>query len=450
MNPDSSKRQFYHAFFSLYFALVAHNVVTLSVNLADNIMLGAYSEYSLSGVAAVNQVQFIFQQLVGALGDGGVIICSQYWGKRDYAPMKKIMASAMQTAAGIALVLFLAASIAPAQIVGCFTTEPGIIAEGVKYLNIIRFTYLFFAMTQILLAALRSTEVVKIALRLSIMTFCINCGMNYVLIFGRFGFPALGVSGAAIGTLTARIAEFAVLVYFVARKEQNLSLKLSDFLHSDRLLRTDFLKTALPMMVLSGLWGLNTALQTVVLGHMTPAAIAANSAASNLFLMVKSTAVGAASATAILVGKRIGAGQLTQLRQDVRRFQGIFICIGLISGTLLFFLRIPVLKLYNLSDEAMYYANAFLMILSVVCATMSYQMPVNNGIIRGGGDTAFVIRMDLISIWCIVIPISFFAAFRLKASPIAVVCCLNADQVFKCVPACLKANFGSWVRKLTR
>lgn len=413
-------------------------------------MLGAYGEYSLSGVAAVNQVQFIFQQLVGALGDGGVIICSQYWGKGDYAPMKKIMATAMQISAGIAILLFLGASFFPAQIVGAFTTESAIIAEGVKYLNIIRFTYLFFAVTQILLATLRATEVVKIAFRLSLMTFLINCGINFLLIFGNFGFPALGVTGAAIGTLTARIAEVVVLVIYIARKETHLSIRVSDFVKSDRLLRADYVKTALPMMVLSGLWGLNTALQTVVLGHMTPAAIAANSAASNLFLMVKSTAVGAASATSIMVGKRIGAGQLTELKADVKRFQKLFVCIGLLSGILLFFLRIPVLKLYKLSDEAMYYANAFLMILSVVCATMSYQMPVNNGIIRGGGDTAFVIKMDLISIWCIVIPVSFFAAFCLKASPIVVVCCLNADQVFKCVPAFIKANYGNFVRKLTR
>lgn len=445
-----TKKEFYSTFFGLYFALVAHNVVTLSVNLADNIMLGAYGEYSLSGVAAVNQVQFIFQQLVGALGDGGVIICSQYWGKRDYAPMKKIMASAMQVSAFIGIVLFLGASLFPAQIVGCFTTEPAIIAEGVKYLHIIRFTYLFFAVTQILLATLRSTEVVKIAFRLSVMTFFVNCGINFLLIFGHFGFPALGVTGAAIGTLTARILETCVLLYYIAKKEKHLHLKITDFLQSDRLLRSDYLKTALPMMVLSGLWGLNTALQTVVLGHMTPAAIAANSAASNLFLMVKSTAVGAASATSIMVGKRIGAGQLTELKADVKRFQKLFVCIGVLSGVLLFFLRIPVLKLYKLSDEAMYYANAFLMILSIVCATMSYQMPVNNGIIRGGGDTAFVIKMDLISIWCIVIPVSFFVAFYLKASPIVVVCCLNADQVFKCVPAFLKSNYGNFVRKLTR
>lgn len=445
-----AKNEFYSTFFGLYFALVAHNVVTLSVNLADNIMLGAYGEYSLSGVAAVNQVQFIFQQLVGALGDGGVIICSQYWGKRDLPPMKRIMATAMQVSAFIAIVLFLGASFFPARIVGAFTTEPAIIAEGVKYLRIIRFTYLFFAVTQILLATLRATEIVKIAFRLSLMTFFINCGINFLLIFGHFGFPALGVTGAAIGTLTARMAEVLVLVIYIAKREKNLRIRLSDFVKSDPVLRVDYLKTALPIMALSGLWGLNTALQTAVLGHMTPAAIAANSAASNLFLMVKSTAVGAASATSIMVGKRIGAGQLAELKIDVKRFQKLFVCIGLCSGVLLFFLRIPVLKLYKLSDEAMYYANAFLMILSVVCATMSYQMPVNNGIIRGSGDTAFVIKMDLISIWCIVIPVSFFVAFYLKASPIVVVCCLNADQVFKCVPAFIKSNYGNYVRRLTR
>ena len=159
---------FYKNFFSIYVALVLQNVITLSVNLADNMMLGAYSETSLAGVAAVNQIQFVYQQILTALGDGMVIICSQYWGMHKTSPMKKIAASAMRLGLLVAVLLFMAVSIFPRKAVGIFTTDGPIIGEGVSYLNIIRFTYVFFAVTQLLLATLRSVEVVRIAFYLSI------------------------------------------------------------------------------------------------------------------------------------------------------------------------------------------------------------------------------------------------------------------------------------------
>lgn len=443
-------RAFYANFFKIYSALVLQNVITLSVNLADNLMLGAYSETSLAGVAAVNQIQFIYQQLLMALGDGLVIFCSQYWGKKQTGPMKKIAASAMHAALAVGVLLFVLVSLFPYRAVGMFTTDQAIIGEGVKYLGIIRFTYLFFAVTQLLLAALRSVEVVRIAMCLSVVTFFVNCGINYVLIYGRFGAPELGARGAAIGTLIARIIECTVLILFVVKKEKRLNLKLKDYLQFDRVLCRDYFKITAPMLVVQGLWGLNTALQTVILGHMTAAAIAANSVASTLFMMVKSMAVGAASTASIIIGKTIGMGDIKVVKQYSIRLQKLFLGIGIVSGIILFFIRIPILNLYELSASTKEMANTFLLILSVVIVGMSYQMPTNNGIIRGGGNAMFVVKMDLVSIWMIVIPLSFLMAFVVKASPAVVVCCLNADQIFKCVPAFLESHYGNWIRKLTR
>lgn len=443
-------KTFYRNFFSIYIALVLQNVVTLSVNLADNMMLGAYSETSLAGVAAVNQIQFVYQQFLLALGDGLVIFCSQYWGKRQTAPMKKIAATAMHAGLLIAIALFVLVSLFSRQAVGIFTTDGPIIGEGVRYLRIIRFTYLFFAVTQLLLAALRSTETVRIAFQLSILTFFINCGINYVLIFGNFGAPRMGVRGAAVGTLIARMIECAVLIAYIAKKDKNLNLKLKDYLQFDRVLAKDYFKVTAPMLFIQGLWGVNTALQTVILGHMKATAIAANSVASTLFLMVKSTAVGASSAASVIIGKTIGTGDIARVKEYSGRLQKMFIVIGVLSGIFLFFIRIPVLGLYDLQPATKEMANAFLIILSVVCVGMSYQMPTNNGIIRGGGNAMFVVKMDLVSIWMIVLPLSFIMAFVVKASPIVVVCCLNADQIFKCVPAFLESHYGNWICKLTR
>ncbi len=188
----------------------------------------------------------------------------------------------------------------------------------------------------------------------------------------------------------------------------------------------------------------------MILGHMSDSAIAASSVSSTLFLLLKSMAVGAASSASVIIGKTIGEGRITTVKEYAKTMQVLFIMIGIISGTILFFLRIPVLGLYDLLPETRSLANTFLMIQSIICMTMSYQMPVNNGIIRGGGSPEFVVKLDIISIWCIVIPISFLMAFVVKASPVVVFCCLNADQIFKCLPAGIKVNRGTWIKELTR
>lgn len=183
---------------------------------------------------------------------------------------------------------------------------------------------------------------------------------------------------------------------------------------------------------------------------MTSAAIAANSVASTLFLLVKSAAVGASATASVIIGKSIGSGDMELVKVYSRLMQRIFLVIGIVGGVLLYWIRVPILRLYNLTPDTMEMANQFLIILCVVFVGMSYQMPTNNGIIRGGGNPMFVVKMDLVSIWMIVLPLSFAMAFVVKASPAVVVCCLNADQIFKCIPGYLMSHYGNWMRKLTR
>lgn len=446
----NEKKNFYRNFFMIFIALVLQNVITISVNLADNIMLGSYSETSLAGVAAVNQIQFVYQQILTALGDGIVIFGSQYWGKKQIAPMKRITAIAMRSAFIVAIVLFVLICLFPYQAVGIFTTNQLIIEQGVQYLSILKYTYVFFAITQLLLAMLRMVETVQIAFVLSMITFFINCGINAVLIFGRFGFPAMGAKGAAIGTLIARIVECMILLCFVGKKENTLNMKARDFLARDKQIGKDYFKITMPIVFVQGLWGLNTAMQTVILGHMTAIAIAANSVASTLFLLVKSMTIGAASTASIIIGKAIGEGNKDNVMTYSSRLQRIFLSIGILGGIILFFIKDPVLNLYNLQVGTKMMAKHFLTILSVVFVGMSYQMPTNTGIIRGGGSTMFVVKIDLVCIWMLAIPLSFFMAFVVKASPEVVIFCLNIDQIIKCIPGFIMSHYGNWIKTLTR
>ena len=444
-----STKQFYKSFFSLFALLVLQNVVTLAVNLADNIMIGGYSEIALSGVAAVNQVQFVYQQLLMGLGDTLVIFGSRFWGEGDLFHIKKVSAIGMRVALTIGVVVFVATGLFPRGVLSLFTSDGPIIEEGMSYLAIVRYSYFFFAITQLLLATLRCVETVQIAFILSIVAFCTNCGINYVLIYGRFGAPCMGAAGAAVGTLIARIVEFIVLLFFVKVREKKLHLHVKDFFLRDRVLTRDVLRLAIPSMFISGMWGLNIAMQTVILGHMDASAIAANSISSTLFMVLKAAAMGAAAASAIMVGKCIGEGNLAETKKIAQRLQRVFVCIGLFTGCILLLLREPILRLYNVSAETKEMAGVFILIQTVALIFMSYQMPTNCGIIKAGGSVSYVVKLDLISIWCIVIPISLIMAFWVEASPIVVVCCLNADQVFKGIPAFITVNRRQWIKKIT-
>jgi len=237
---------------------------------------------------------------------------------------------------------------------------------------------------------------------------------------------------------------------FLFTRDNALGLRPADYLRLDGRMLKDYARVSAPILLASAVWGVSNAVQTMILGHMDRAAIAAQSISSTLFLLLKVTSVGAASAAAVLVGKTIGAGDMDRLRQYTRTLQALFALIGLALALLYTAIRFPLLSLYNISDETRRMAGAFMTIQTVTIATMSYQMPVNAGIIRGGGDTGFVLKLDIISIGLIVLPLALLAAFVWHLSPVAVTFILNSDQIFKCVPAFVRVNGYRWVRRLTR
>lgn len=443
-------KSFYQSFLRLSLALMMQQAVVLSVNLADNVMLGNYSETALSGVAAVNQIQFILQQLVFGFSNGMVVLASQYWGQKKTEPIRKLLAIAFWGALSVAALLFALVSLFPTQAVGLFTNDAAIVEQGCSYLNIVRFSYLFFAATTVLLGGMRTVEKVKISLYVSLVALAVNCSINFLLIQGNFGFPELGAAGAAIGTLTARILECIIVAVYVFKKDTLLKLRPANLLQPDTLLIKDYFRVSLPLITTSFLWGCNTALQTVILGHMSSSAIAAHSISSTIFLFLKVTSVGASSAASVIIGKTVGSGNLPKIKEYARTLQVIFICIGVTLGTILFLIRIPLLSLYTLAPETRELANIFILIESTVLVTMSYQMCTNTGIISGGGDTRFVMIMDLCVIWGFVIPMSFLCAFKWNASPVIVLLMLNSDQYLKCIPAAVYGNSYRWVHKLTR
>jgi len=442
-------KSFYRSFIALSLALMAEQAVILSVNLADNVMLGSYSESALAGVAAVNQIQFVLQQLVYGVGNGVIVLGSQYWGQKRPDAVKKLSAIGLWCNLVITLLLFAAVSLFPRSALGLFTRDEGIAEQGMAYLNIMRFSYVCFGFTAVMLGTMRIAGTVKIALRVSILSLVINVAINFLLIPGRFGLPELGVRGAAIGTLTARLVEFFVVARYMFRREKQLQMKGADCLRVDRQMLGDYLRVSAPIIFASILWGVSNAVQTMILGHMDNSAIAAQSISATPFQLLKVTSVGAASAASVIIGRTIGAGDMDRLKDYTRTLQVLFVMIGAALALLYTLIRFPLLALYRVSPETRAMANAFMNIQTLVLFTMSYQMPVNSGIIRGGGDTRFMMILDIIS-QLIMYPLALVGAFTLGWSPLAIMFIVNSDQVFKCIPAYIHVNSYRWVKRLTR
>lgn len=451
-NMFTKDRAFYKTFLTLLFTLMLEQAIVLSVNLVDNFMLGNYAEDALSGVAAVNQIQFVLQQVINGITGGMIILGAQYWGQKRTDEIKKISSITMRVSIGFAVLLLIAVSAFPQKALAIFTNDADISEQGIRYLNIVRISYPFFAMSAVMTATMRVVERVKIAVEVSVVALLVNCGINYVLIFGKFGFPEMGVEGAAIGTLVARIVEWLIMIWYVHMHDTTVSMRPRDYLTTDASLSKDYFRVALPVILTSAIWGVSNALQTSILGHMSSIAIAAQSISSNVFLLLKAAAVGASSAASILIGKTIGSNQpMKKIKEYTRTLQVLFVGIGLILGLLLFVLRTPILNIYkDISAETRALSDIYMIIQSVVLVTMSYQMPTNSGLIRGGGDTKYTMILDIVSIWGIVLPSSYLAAFVFNASPVVVIMLLNSDQVFKCIPAFFRANHYKWIKRLTR
>lgn len=249
-----------------------------------------------------------------------------------------------------------------------------------------------------------------------VVSLITNGIINYTLIFGHFGFPEMGVRGAAVGTLTSRILELLIVVWYLVKKDEKLRLFDGGIrgILPDRETVWHYACVAAPILLSSVVWSISVPMQTAILGHLSADAIAANSVATTFFQYLKVIVIALSSSSAVIIGKSIGVGNEERIRSDARTLSVIDVTTGAVLGLLLFLLRHPLLSMYNLSDEAMVLADHLIIIMSCVMVGMSYQMPVSSGIIQSSGDTKFSMCVNLVSIWCIVMPLSFCAAFVWK------------------------------------
>ncbi len=443
-------KSFYRTFYPLLFIIALQHLAALGVNLVDNMMLGKYAELALSGATLVNQIQFTLQQAAGGVGMGIVVLASQYWGKQQIEPIKKIISVGVKFGFLIGLVFFIICMAIPEGVLGLFTNDQEVIAEGVRYLKIIAWTYLIFSLSNSLMYALQAVETAAIGMVMSISTICINACLNYCFIYGNLGAPELGIRGAAIATLVSRIVELVIILVYIRKIDKKLKMKLWEILRIDLTYLKDFLKLSTPVIVTGILWGVAQAAQTAILGHISQQTIAANSIAIIIFQIFAVLGMSCTNAASVVTGKTIGAGRLDKVKPCAKTMQGLFIIHGVVFGALIFICREPIVNFYDVSEETKTLAINFLAVLSVSTIGTCYEYPVQSGIIGGGGSTKYAALIDNLFMWLFTIPSAYISAFVFHFPPEVTFCFLKADQLLKCIPNSITVNRFRWVKILTK
>ena len=441
---------FYRTVIALVVPMALQNLINVGVTAADVIMLGAVGEDALSGASLAGQVQYIMTLFLFGLTSGATVLTAQYWGKGDKDAIEKILGIAVKTAVFVTALFTAAALVVPGLLLRIFTSDPVVIAEGIKYLRIVAFTYVMIGITQAYLYIMRSVERVIVATVVYLLSLICNIIMNSIFIFGLFGLPAMGVSGAALGTLCARILEVVLVAGYARFFNKDIKLRLRYVIHTDKVLFGDFMKYALPVVINEVMWGLGTAANTAILGHMGSPVVAANSVAQVARQLATVVSFGLSSAAAIYLGKTIGEKRMEHARAYAKRFIGLSLIMGVLGGAVILIASPVASAFLSLSAEAKDYLRIMFFVMSYFVVGQAFNTTMVVGIFRSGGDTRFGLILDVSTMWCCSILLGFLAAFVFKLSVPVVYMILMSDEIIKIPITSWRYRSCKWLRDVTR
>ena len=449
-NLNINWRVFYRNVFALVVPMALQNLINVGVTAIDVVMLGKVGETALSGSSLAGQIQFIMMLLFFGITSGATVLTAQYWGKKDTRTIEKILGMGLSVSLVVAAVFTIAALLIPETLMRIYSSDVEVITEGARYLRIVGLSYLCIAVTQVYLNIMRSIERVLIATFVYFMSLVVNVVVNALLIFGLCGFPKLGIVGAAIGTLCARITETVIVLVYARTRNRDVRIRLYDMFHIDRVLLRDYMVYAMPVVLNELMWGLGSSANTAVIGHMGSAAVAANSVAQVARQLATVVVFGISNATAIYLGKTIGERQILHARAYAKRFVGLSLLLGMIGGGIIL-LAAPVAGAnLELTEQAKQYMNFMFFVMSYFTIAQSVNTTMVVGVFRSGGGTRPGLIMDVSTMWGCSILIGAVAAFVLHASVPVVYVILMSDELIK-IPICVyRYRTYKWLNNVTR
>ena len=449
-------RSFYERLFRLTAPIALQNLITFSLGLIDTLMVSQLGNNEMAAVKTANVPVFLLISIVFGVQSGVGILISQYWGKRDHQNISRAIGVAAGLGVGLALVIALALFFWPVQIMDLMSNEHQLSVLGAPYLRIIGFSYVFNMLSSIYVSAQRSVENSSFGMKLFGMSTILNTGMNYLLIFGKCGFPMLGVEGAAIATLLSRVAEFVVCL-ICALRSRVIPLDWKALARPGGEMLRRFVKYSSPVLVNELFWGLGNSLLTVILGHTVISVefLAANAVMGNLNRLFLVVCFGLGAATAVMVGKAIGEGQSREeLMALSRTLSWVTILVGaalaVVALALVPLLFQPVIfPLFKLEGLSAHLATT-LAVTGFACIPFhAYSISAVTGILRAGGDVFWSTALDLGPQWLIALPLTALLGLVLNADPWFVSLAIQAESFVKC-PICLwRIRSEKWIHDVT-
>lgn len=449
-------REFYKTIFRISLPAAFQALVSFLVVVADDVMV-SYLPNKVAAQAAVSQVNSItafYTATMTGLVSGSAVLIAQYWGKKDMARIRRIFSLVLWFCVLVALAFVAVARIFPEPILRLVINggETETLGLARQYFAIACWTYIPFAVTTALIGMLRSIEVVRITLVTTVASLFVNIGLNYVLIFGHLGFPALGVRGAAIATLLTRVVELAIVWTYTFHIQKQLDIRPSELMRVDRTLSRDYVHYGLPVGLTDMQWALIGMLKAAIIGQMGATFVAANNIANSMANLGTMFTFALAGGACVMVGKAVGKGDYDAARAYSKTIQIMFFLIGLVMAGLVFLLREPFTRIYGTSadPEVFELSTVMIAILAVTLVGTSYHASCFVGINRGAGDSRFVALVDMICGWLVVLPATLLAAFVFHWPLPVVFLCTRIDQCFKWIIAFFRLRGNKWIRNITR
>lgn len=441
-------RQFYIATISIAFPIILQQFVTSFVNLIDNIMIGNVGSNALTAVTISNRIYLIFNStLFGLCGAAGIFI-AQYYGANNHKNCQKILNINIVSAFISACLFVLALITIPRQLVGIFTSNETVIKESLRYIQFAMLAYIPYAISDSIMMAFRSVGINKIQLVVGFISMCINTLLNYIMIFGNLGCPALGVQGAAIATTIARTTEMIIYLILLKRQHHYFQLDVKGLFHIDLSLIRSMLKKAVPLTINEIMFSL--ALATVFLsytrcdGTLIPALSVVDTVMQVAYIIFS----GLSSAVSILIGKRLGANQLTEAKDNSIKLITFGVMVGIVISLCIYILAPYIADFYNVESYIKEHIIILLKVKGILLPIYVYNVCIFF-ILRAGGDTLSTLIMDSGFLWCFHVLLSTVISIFFEIPLIYLYIFIESLDLIKMLVSTYFYKKGHWIKNMT-
>lgn len=444
------KQRFRKKAISVSLPIIAQNILSATISSTDVLMLERVGQNTMTAVSLASNVTNMLFMFVFGMGAAVTMLCAQYYGKKDYNAIAVVEGIALRISTIISLLFSIAAIGFPNVLMKIFTNDAAIAGEGAAYLRIVGFSYVFWGISEVYLAALKSVERVKICTVLNLIAFVFNIIFNAIFSFGLFGAPKMGAAGVALGTLLARSAEF-ICCMIVSVRSRDVKLRLSYyFLRNDTLFR-DFVRLALPAILNDVIWGLAYVLYSAILGHLDSDAVAAYSVVNVVKNFGTVFCYGLGSATGIVLGNLLGEERFEEAERGASQFVFLTVIAGLVGGIFtLLCTPLAIRMSVRLTSQAISYLKIMLIISSYYIMGTAINTTMITGVFRAGGDSRFGMICDFIDMWIYSLPLAVLNAFVLKLPVMWVFFFLCTDEFVKWPWVFANYRSKKWLKNITR